>query len=141
MTASTVAAKLGGRTTLKHQVRSEMELATLVRAGLPVAALTYFVRWIAAGELYPLIGSPRTLQRKRAAGARLSPDESDRLARVARLVTRAEEALGSAEKGLHWLRRDNRALGGTRPLDLLDSDAGALVVERILGRIEHGIYS
>lgn len=141
MTASTVAAKLGGRSILKHQVRSEMELAALVRAGLPVAALNYFVRWITAGELYPLIGSPRTLQRKRAAGGRLSPDESDRLARVARLLARAEEALGGAAKGLYWLRRDNRALGGARPLDLLDSDAGALAVERVLGRIEHGVYS
>ena len=141
MTASTVAAKLGGRTVLKHQVRSEMDLAELVRVGFPVAALNHFVRWITAGELYPLIGSPRTLQRKRAAGGRLSPDESDRLARVARLLARAEEALGGAAKGLHWLRRDNRALGGARPLGLLDSDAGALAVERVLGRIEHGVYS
>jgi putative toxin-antitoxin system antitoxin component (TIGR02293 family) len=141
MTAQTVAAKLGGRPVLKHQVRSEMELAALVRAGLPVAALNYFVRWIAAGELYPLVGSPRTLQRKRAAGGRLSPDESDRLARVARLVSRAEEALGSAEKALHWLRQANRGLGGARPLDLLDSDAGALAVERVLGRVEEGVFS
>jgi hypothetical protein len=66
MTAQTVAAKLGGRPFLKHQVRSEMELAALVRAGLPVAALDYFVRWIAAGELYPLVGSPRTLQPARS---------------------------------------------------------------------------
>ncbi|HET8649205.1 MAG TPA: antitoxin Xre/MbcA/ParS toxin-binding domain-containing protein [Gemmatimonadales bacterium] len=141
MTASTVAAKLGGRTVLKRQVQSEIELARLVRAGLPVGALTHFLRWIAAGELYPLVGSPRTLQRKRASGTRLSPDESDRLARVARLLTRAEAALGSTDRGLHWLRRENRALGGARPLDLLDSDAGALAVERVLGRIEHGVYS
>jgi uncharacterized protein (DUF2384 family) len=32
-------------------------------------------------------------------------------------------------------------LGGVRPLQALDSDAGALAVERVLGRIEHGLYS
>jgi len=34
-----------------------------------------------------------------------------------------------------------RALGSVRPLDLLDTDLGAQQVERILGRIEHGVYS
>jgi uncharacterized protein (DUF2384 family) len=56
-------------------------------------------------------------------------------------VSRAEEALGSSDKGLHWLRQDNRALGGARPLDLLDSDVGALAVERVLGRVENGIFT
>ena len=141
MTAATVAEKLGGRRVLKREVRSELQLAALVRDGLPVRALEIIAKSIALGELYPLVGSPRTLQRKRAAGGRLSVDESDRLARVARLLVRAEEALGSSDKAIHWLRRGNRALGGERPLDALDSDAGALAVERVLGRIEHGVFS
>lgn len=37
--------------------------------------------------------------------------------------------------------KPNRALGGERPLALLDSDVGSLAVERVLGRIEHGVYS
>jgi putative toxin-antitoxin system antitoxin component (TIGR02293 family) len=141
MTAATVAAKLGGRRVLKREVRSELDLAALVREGLPVAALEFLARRLMAGEIYRLIGSPRTLQRKRAAGTRLSPDESDRLTRVARLIARAEEALGDPATAIHWLRRENRALGGVRPLQALDSDAGALAVERVLGRIEHGVYS
>jgi putative toxin-antitoxin system antitoxin component (TIGR02293 family) len=47
----------------------------------------------------------------------------------------------SPEVAARWLRRPNRALGGERPLDLLTSDAGARVVEQVLGRIEHGVYS
>ena len=141
MTAANVAAKLGGRKVLRRQVRSEMELAALVRAGLPSTALAFLAKQFAVGEIYRLVGSPRTLQRKRAAGDRLSPDESDRLARLARVVARAEEALGSTQKAHHWLKRENRALGGAQPLSLLDSDAGALAVENVLGRIEHGVYS
>ena len=141
MTAATVAAKLGGRKVLKREVRSEVELAAMIREGLPSGALAFLVKQFAVGEIYRLVGSPRTLQRKRAAGDRLSPDESDRLARLARLVARAEEALGTTEKAHHWLKRENRALGGAQPLSLLDSDAGALAVERILGRIEHGVFS
>jgi putative toxin-antitoxin system antitoxin component (TIGR02293 family) len=56
-------------------------------------------------------------------------------------VVRAEEAFGDEEKARRWLSRPNRAVGGHAPLTLLDSDAGALAVERVLGRIEHGVYS
>jgi putative toxin-antitoxin system antitoxin component (TIGR02293 family) len=124
-------------------VRSELELAALVREGLPVAALEFLLarEWLAAADLYRLVGSARTLQRKRAAHATLSPEESDRLARVARVIARSEEALGDPQRAHRWLGRENRALGGERPITLLDSDAGAIAVERVLGRIEHGIAS
>ncbi|HSM36587.1 MAG TPA: MbcA/ParS/Xre antitoxin family protein [Longimicrobiales bacterium] len=40
-----------------------------------------------------------------------------------------------------WLRKPNRGLDGKRPLDLLESDLGARVVERVLGRIERGLVA
>ncbi|MDE2981088.1 MAG: MbcA/ParS/Xre antitoxin family protein [Gemmatimonadota bacterium] len=66
-------------------------------------------------------------------------EQPDRVARVTRVTTIAEEALGDASKARRWLRKPNRALRGERPLDLLDSDAGARVVEQVLGRIEYGL--
>ena len=83
---------------------------------------------------------PRTLARRKKAG-RLSGAESDRLLRLARVTAQAEEVLGSQQRAGAWLRGTVRALGGVRPLDLLDTDLGAQQVERILGRIEHGVYS
>ena len=53
----------------------------------------------------------------------------------------AEEVLGTREKAAAWLHDPNRALGGPRPLDQLDTDLGARQVEQILGRIAHGVYS
>lgn len=146
MSANAVARKLGGKRVLRRDVRSELELVEVVRAGLPAGALDYFLSqvrdWIASqAEIYQVVGSARTLQRKRTQQAPLSLEESDRLARLARIVVRAEEALGNDEKAHHWLSVPNRALGGQRPLSLLDSDAGATAVERVLGRIEHGVFS
>ena len=71
----------------------------------------------------------------------LSPEQSDRLARMVRVAERAEEALGNPEKAARWLRKPNRALKQKRPIELLESDVGARMVERALGRIEHGVYS
>jgi putative toxin-antitoxin system antitoxin component (TIGR02293 family) len=49
--------------------------------------------------------------------------------------------LGEQEKAIAWLGTANRALGGDRPLDVLDTDVGARMVEDILGRIAYGVYS
>ena len=69
----------------------------------------------------------------------LTPEQSDRLLRVARVIAAAEETFGSREKAGTWLRRPTSALTGESPLDLLDTDEGAREVETLLGRIAHGI--
>lgn len=62
-------------------------------------------------------------------------------ARVRRVRARAVEILG-AGKAEHWLGAPCRALGGAVPRQLAaESEAGAREVERVLGRIEHGVYS
>jgi putative toxin-antitoxin system antitoxin component (TIGR02293 family) len=145
VSAAEVAAILGGTPVLKRKVTSELDLAELVRAGLPSSALDHVLETLAAVEsqaaIYRVVGRARTLQRKRAAHVALSSDESDRLARLARLVARAEAALGTKDKARRWLVTPNRVLAGSTPLSLLDSDAGSLLVERVLGRVEHGIFS
>ncbi len=92
-----------------------------------------------APELHALVIPRRTLAHRKRRGGRLSSEQSDRLARVVRVVTSAEEALGDGAKAARWLRKPNRALRGRRPLDLLASDLGAPLVEQELGRIEHGL--
>lgn len=61
--------------------------------------------------------------------------------KLRRIAARAEEALGSAEKAQRWLDAPNRALSGRRPVDLTATEADLRRVERVLGRIEHGVYS
>jgi len=79
----------------------------------------------------------RTAQRRKEQGT-LTSEESDRLARVARVTRRAVEAFGDEAQALAWLRRANRTFGGSAPLDLLGSDGGAELVADELGRIEYG---
>jgi putative toxin-antitoxin system antitoxin component (TIGR02293 family) len=79
----------------------------------------------------------RTAQRRKEQGT-LTAEESDRLARVARVTHRAVEAFGNEEQAREWLQRPNRALQGALPLELLGTDAGAELVTDELGRIEYG---
>jgi putative toxin-antitoxin system antitoxin component (TIGR02293 family) len=58
-----------------------------------------------------------------------------------RMLSRAALALGSSDRAGRWIEKPNRALGGRRPVDVIATPGGAEAVERILGRIEHGVYS
>lgn len=143
MTTAGLAERLGGKKVLETEIRSDWDLVRAIDRGLPARAVDEV---LAAGllepaELYDLVIPRRTLARRKEADQPLTPEESDRLTRVVRVLTRAEEAVGDVENARTWLRTENRALRGTRPLDLLESDAGARMVEAVLGRIEHGVYS
>jgi putative toxin-antitoxin system antitoxin component (TIGR02293 family) len=60
---------------------------------------------------------------------------------MARVFATAVELIGDPAKAIEWLSTPNRALGGERPLDRLDTDVGARKAEDILGRIAYGVYS
>lgn len=134
---------LGGRRTPRSRALDPERLRVRLRTGLPYGSL------LALGEAYAIdlrslgtiLGIPeRTLARRRQE-KRLRPEESDRLYRVARIATLAEEVLGGKERACRWLRRPNRALGNAAPFDHLDTELGARQVEDVLGRIAHGVHS
>ena len=116
------------------------KILPLVRHGLPVGAVETFIETgaISAAELYELVLPRKTFANRRKLG-RLTPEQSDRLVRVARVVAEAEENFGSREIAHRWLRRPSDALDGEAPLKLLDTDEGARMVETLILRIAHGI--
>ena len=90
-------------------------------------------------EVDRLIIPRRTLAHRKARQQPLNRAESERAVRVASMTALAEETFASQAKAQAWLRRPTSALDDKRPLDLLDSEPGARVVEQLLYRIAHGI--
>ena len=132
---------LGGRVAIGGPVRTDLDLAEAIERGFPYRVVVHVTSgagsWLSARELYNFI--PRRTLEHRMKLSRLTSEQSDRLARVARITALAEEIFGSTAKARTWLRRKTRPLGGKAPFDLLGSDAGAAAVDDLLGRIEHGI--
>jgi putative toxin-antitoxin system antitoxin component (TIGR02293 family) len=92
-------------------------------------------------QLAPKLGlSKATLHRRKLEG-RLTPAESDRVMRYARLVGKAVEVMGNEEAGREWLRSEQYGLGMAVPLEYAETEAGAREVEYLLGRIDYGVYS
>jgi putative toxin-antitoxin system antitoxin component (TIGR02293 family) len=119
------------------------ELLAAVRAGLPFAALEALAAQLdlPSIEIAVLLGMPaRTFARRRKTD-QLTPQESDRLFRLARTIARAIEVLGALAKARLWLLAPNRSLGGEVPLQMLDTDIGSRQVEEVLLRLSYGVFS
>lgn len=111
--------------------------------GLPTEAVEAVIHHgiLTREEAYALVISRRTLSYRRREGKRLTLEESDRLSRITRLTVRAAETFSGHNEAVRWLREPNGALAGRAPLDLLRSGEGAVLVEQVLGRIDHGVYT
>jgi putative toxin-antitoxin system antitoxin component (TIGR02293 family) len=144
MGTESIAEILGGRKVLGKAVKKPDDLAHLVRKGLPAGSVTALAEKLHLGStvLSRKLGIPlRTLTRRLSQGSVLTPAESDRIVRMARIYANAIEMIGDERKAVEWLSTPNRALGGEKPLDQLDTDMGTRMVEDILGRIAYGVYS
>jgi putative toxin-antitoxin system antitoxin component (TIGR02293 family) len=111
-------------------IREGVEVALLIGAG------QYF--GIPQTRLSRLIGvSEATVTRKIKSGARLSPQESERLTRIAAVEAEADDVFDSQDLARRWMLEPNLALGEA-PLSLLDTDAGADEVRKVLVSIAYG---
>ncbi len=141
MTVMDIAELLGGTRVLGRSIDSDLALDAIVEEGLPSRSVEALMRHMEIGsaEMAALIPKRTLIANKQR--TRLSSDQSDRVARLARVFRLAEETLGSSEKARVWIRRPNRTLGGRAPLELVRRSSGSLLVERALGRLAHGVYT
>ena len=144
MTATAIAQVLGGNKRLRKNVSTQDDLIQLTREGLPSDILRELAKELHIDRqmVASVVGIPvRTLSRRLSSRSRLTPLESDRTVRFARVVAQAKDTFDDLSKAAHWLQTPNRILKGRRPIDLLDTDAGIQEVETVLGRIAYGVYS
>lgn len=134
-----VARKLGGMPVLGSEVRSQADLAMAVRNRLPLSALKGLtLAGLTNQEIEQFVIPQRTRRHRADKKQPLTVDESDRTVRLMRIQTLAEETFGDKEKANRWLRRMLAELGGETPLVIAQTEAGARVIETILGKIAWG---
>lgn len=135
----TVARKLGGASVLGSDVRSQADLAEAVRGRLPLAALNGLAKaGLSEQEIEAFVIPQRTRRHRAAKHQPLTVEESDRAVRLLRIQSVAEEVFGEVEKASRWLRRPLTELSGEAPLAVAQTEAGARVIETILGQIAWG---
>lgn len=120
------------------------QLLRSVEQGFPYSTFERLIAntSLATDDALILVDIPlRTLTRRKSEG-RFHQDESDRLLRASRIFARALHLFeGDRDAAKQWLSGRQKALGGEVPLVVARTEVGALEVERLIGRLEHGVFT
>src|SRR5216684_4163977 len=115
----TVYQKLGGRRAFGITIASDADLARAVGKRLPLKFLIYIKDMgFSDREIGQFIIPPRTRRHRERRKERLTVEESDRLVRMARIQSLAEDVFGDTEKANRWLRQGLPIIDGKTPLDV-----------------------
>lgn len=133
--------------------KNQIDHIQMVRQGLPLAYVDVIAdgMCISKTQLFHILNLPTaTMNRKRAKGDKLSPEQSERVLGVLQLVDTVDRIVRESgdPKGFdakvwvkNWLNQPTKALGGQRPGDLMDTMAGQAVVLELVTRMQSGAYS
>jgi len=113
-----------------------------VERGLPLSTLEEFSAYsgIAMKELLQVVIPARTLKHRSQRNEPLSAEESDRLARVAKMLELAVKVYGNREDGKEFLTRHMPRFDEKSPLEVLRTEKGEEAVQEFLIQIAEGMY-
>lgn len=90
--------------------------------------------------LTQIIGvSGRTLTRIKGKGTAFDAVASDRFFRLAKVLKLAAEIFEDLPSAVRWLNREQPGLGGSVPMQLLDTDPGSEQVLTLLHQLDYGV--
>jgi putative toxin-antitoxin system antitoxin component (TIGR02293 family) len=125
-----------------EHINQRTDLIGIVRAGIETKYLKEIQEYTSLsdneiGEVLPI--SQRQLVRY-ASDHRLNKEITSHLLQIIELYQKGYKLFGKVKFNL-WLRTQNKVLGNIRPLEMMDTSIGIEMIEDVIGRIEHGVYS
>lgn len=126
----------------RRSAPSPVLMERAVEHGLPRPVLRHVAEQLAGDDKSKVaalewVVVPRTTLERRE--TQLSPQESERTERVARLFVHANRALGTKAEAREFMTTPHPQLDGRSPLDAARTDLGTRRVEQILNALEYGL--
>jgi putative toxin-antitoxin system antitoxin component (TIGR02293 family) len=134
---------MGGSAAVHAPVRGLTDLRAEIRRGLRIEALHTTVEHIFRDPaerrrfLYRLV--PEGSYKRRVKIGHLTPEESERLARLANVIALTEDVWGNPDDARQFLLTPHPELEDRPPLEVAVEEFGARHVEEILEGIRHGL--
>ena len=132
---------------------SPVDRVGVIKAGVPARRLKLFIRELDVDQQI-MFGAlnlkTATVNKKAAKNEPLSTEDSERVVGLAKLVGQLEAMIeesgnptgfNATEWLSTWLREPLPSLGGTKPIDLLDTMEGQAIVSRSLAQIQSGAFA
>jgi len=133
-----------GRKYIKRNIESSFDYIYIASKGINADVIKNFTiyfnlsRDLTASMLN--VSSP-TIYRWIKTNKELDRNFSVKLFEIAELFLYGSEVFGSKDNFFKWLSLPNTALGGMKPIELIEIPSGISKVKDVIGRIEHGVYS
>jgi putative toxin-antitoxin system antitoxin component (TIGR02293 family) len=134
---------LGGNKSVLKPISGDADLVDLSRNGVRKSSLRSLSSYLGitmealSGILH---SSHRNIQRKDD-NELLDVYKSEQAIEIAQVISKCLDIFGTKENMQQWLSSSVIALGGKRPIDLLDTSFGIRMIFTVLNRLEHGVYS
>jgi putative toxin-antitoxin system antitoxin component (TIGR02293 family) len=132
---------------LGAEPRTDFELAQIVRRGLPLRTQAIFLsHGMTKDEFHRIVIPLRTFRHRlerlnKGLDELLSPDESDKAVRAARVMALAERVFANRDKALAWMRKAKKRFEGETPMQMIQTEAGARLVEQMLIQLDEGMFA
>jgi putative toxin-antitoxin system antitoxin component (TIGR02293 family) len=135
---------------MSQPIKAELEMSQAfafswldIAHGVPLRALEDFSIYsgIPLKDLLEVIIPARTLKHRRQRQEPLNLDESDRLARVARLYELALKVFGDADKARRWLSKPKERFQERSPVEMMRTELGGRQIEEMLYQIDEGVFA
>jgi putative toxin-antitoxin system antitoxin component (TIGR02293 family) len=134
---------LGGNKSVLKPIFGDADLVDLSRNGVRKSSLRSLSDYLGitmealSGILHT---SHRNIQRKDD-NELLDVYKSEQAIEIAQVISKCLDIFGTKENMQQWLSSSVIALGGKKPIDLLDTSFGIRMINTVLSRLEHGVYS
>lgn len=129
-----IVSMIGARTT----INTAADLAQYALKGLTTEAVRRLAALGLSQRDLAFIIPARTFTHREERSERLTPDESDRALRLARILAIGEIVFGDQDRALKWLTTEKRQFNAITPLGMLRTEIGARLVEEMLWQIDEG---
>lgn len=126
---------------LEIPLKTQVDVIRLTREGIEPGAMDELVKRGYRKSDISWVVPARTLTHRRKNHERLTPEESGRWFRAAKLQALAREVLGDDARALGWLHKPRRAFDGLSAIELMQTEAGGQLVEEVLGQLDAGYFA
>jgi putative toxin-antitoxin system antitoxin component (TIGR02293 family) len=134
---------LGGKQFMAAAPETALDYITATNKGIPKQAVHNLAEVIDVPmkDMATLLNiSYKTLGRKKKTDT-LDSLSSSLSIELANTVAKGLAVFEDRDKFSRWLQKENRALQGKKPFELLNTPTGIKMINKLLGKIEEGVYT
>ncbi len=126
---------------VKGNIANSLDEIVLTQAGVSPTAVEALAKTIISLPELSWVIARRTLTHRKTKGEKLTPEESGRWLRAAKICALAVEVFGNDKKASVWLHKSRSEFNKQSALIIMQTESGAKLVEDTLNRIDAGYFA